>query len=77
MGMFDSVYFECPHCGRETEEQSKAGDCLLEEYREDSIPPNIAVSLNERESWCDHCGKQFKIVTNELPQRVKMKAVKM
>lgn len=32
MGMFDSVYIPCPHCGKNNEFQTKSGDCSLDNY---------------------------------------------
>lgn len=56
MGMFDTVYFECPACGREHSVQSKAGRCVLEEYTYRSVPAAIADDLDRQEVVCD-CGR--------------------
>lgn len=42
MGMFDSVYVFCPNCGDEVEFQSKAGECVTEEYYLHNMPAEIA-----------------------------------
>ena len=37
MGLFDEVYLHCPECGEIIEAQSKAGECSLRAYTEDSV----------------------------------------
>lgn len=75
MGMFDSVYFKCPNCGEEIEEQSKAGECILHNYDPDSVPYEIAINLNNEKSKCYECGKEFVIKVDgmiEPPPSYKM-----
>lgn len=77
MGMFDSVWFKCPNCGEEIEEQTKIGDCILANYNEDKVPVEIAHYLLHSELKCYHCDEFFKIVPNEDIRRyVKIKLVK-
>ena len=53
MGMFDSVYIDCPECGEEVEFQSKAGDCVLASYSKgDAIPMTIVADLSGELSSC-------------------------
>lgn len=33
MGLFDYYIYNCPWCGEEVEDQSKAGDCTLSVYK--------------------------------------------
>lgn len=63
MGMFDSVVISCPHCGKPTEVQSKAGDCLLRVHNENSVPVEIAVDLDCTADSCDSCSEPFVIHT--------------
>lgn len=55
MGMFDSVWAECPKCHRQVEFQSKAGNCLLEDYTLDKVPLIIADDLVGKSRHCE-CG---------------------
>ena len=55
MGMFDSVFVDCPKCGKMIEFQSKGGDCELRRYHSRSVPPDIALSLDGSKDHCD-CG---------------------
>ena len=64
MGMFDSVIIICD-CGEEVEFQSKAGDCLLETFRIDDVPPAIAVDLDGQEGHC-RCGRTIQIYTDTI-----------
>jgi hypothetical protein len=74
MGMFDRVWITCPECGKEFEQQTKAGPCLLIDYHlsgyEDDIPPYILEDLENRpgqydfrgyDMKCDHCGCEVEI----------------
>lgn len=76
MGMFDSVYFKCPNCGKDIEEQSKAGECLLISYHQTEVPLEIANSILGDDLHCYGCDKSFKIVTDDdipPPVTIKMK----
>jgi hypothetical protein len=33
MGMFDTLIFNCQKCGKETDSQTKLGDCCLDSWR--------------------------------------------
>lgn len=63
MGMFDSVFGSCPHCHKIVEMQSKAGDCLCNEYDIYNVPVTIAKSLENNKTdyntTCEHCGGRF------------------
>jgi hypothetical protein len=78
MGMFDSVIGRCPHCNEKVELQSKAGDCLMNVYGIDSIPPEIANDLRgnykEWNTTCEHCGERYKF-KSEVPARVQGRLV--
>ena len=57
MGMFDSVYVNCPECGQRVEMQSKAGDCMLHEYELYDAPAILQADLAYYSPWwCQHCG---------------------
>lgn len=43
------------------EAQSKAGDCLLNDYNQDEIPENIARSIEGESIWCEKCERSYTI----------------
>lgn len=59
--MYDSVFIDCVECGASIEFQSKAGDCLLLEFSEDSVPVGIAEDILGNIEACLDCGYQNKI----------------
>lgn len=65
MGMFDTLYFPCPHCGELTGEQSKAGGCMLDSYNLGDCPPAILCDIVEdqeyRTIYCEHCNKPIRL----------------
>ncbi len=58
MGMFDSVFMNCPYCGSKVEGQTKVGDCVLAAYTVDDAPPEVAAAM-EGGHRCDSCGESF------------------
>lgn len=78
MGMYDTVDFCCPNCGRSVQEQSKAGDCTLSTYPEHRIPQDIAEDLMGRLVCCYHCGIAS-VVSGKIPppQKVNLCLVKL
>ncbi len=72
MGMYDSVFVQCPGCRRMIEFQSKTGDCLLKKYHSNSVPLNIAVALDGAYKECSDCGTIVKIESQQKIPRVKM-----
>ena len=71
MGMFDSVFFYCSKCGESMEVQSKAGDCDLKRYRNDSVPTNIAIDIKGETVICESCGSSYEVLSS-LPIRVSL-----
>lgn len=67
MGMFDSLYMDCPNCGhkKSLEFQSKSGECLLNEYTVENIPNEVLAGLHSYGSKCRNCGKIYKPVVKE------------
>ena len=61
MGMYDTVYFDCPSCGERLEEQSKAGSCKLHKYFQSSVPASVADSLIHSILVCGECDSRFTI----------------
>lgn len=60
MGMFDSVYINCPQCGQQIEYQSKAGGCNLDKYDINNVPPRIGGDIIGDEQQC-RCGATIRI----------------
>lgn len=62
--MYDSVIGDCPHCGKQVELQSKAGDCSLDRYEVEEVPVDIAkdLALNDTpwNTTCWACKKEYK-----------------
>ncbi len=63
MGMFDSLIVICLFCKNETEEQTKSGPCLMDEYRWDDpdLPVWMMQEFNNTEIVCDRCQRRFVI----------------
>ncbi len=75
MGMYDSFYIKCPKCGSELEFQSKTGSCALFFFKENNLPPEVAVGINKDIVDCEFCGNNFRLEC-KIPRRVKVKLVK-
>ena len=56
MGMFDSLYIDCPHCKAKIEIQSKAGDCMLASYNLENAPQWLIKEAIGSKYQCDECG---------------------
>lgn len=57
MSCFDSYIKKCPNCGEPVEFQSKAGECDMLTYEGNSVPPEIAASVNGESRDCESCGE--------------------
>jgi hypothetical protein len=79
MGMFDSVRTSCPKCNSPLEYQSKAGECLLNDYHLDNVPLNIAVSIDGDIEYCVECDSSWKAVIDAEPppETLKMRLEKL
>lgn len=60
MGMFDSLYVQCPACHESIEFQSKAGRCHCDDYTVLDCPPAIAGDLIGEAKKCK-CGSEVKL----------------
>jgi len=74
MGMYDSVYVDCPNCGIELEFQSKTGECLLREYEISEVPTKIALELDGETITCYNCNKTSKL---KIKKKVKVMKIKV
>lgn len=71
MGLFDSVYAACPRCGKDVEFQSKAGECHMNTYRNESVPSVIAADIDGQTAPCS-CGAIVRIGNGEQPRTISM-----
>ncbi len=55
MGMYDSVYVDCPKCNTSIEFQSKVGHCALNGFSVSAVPMVIAEDLHGKQERCEHC----------------------
>jgi len=69
--MFDTVHYKCPGCGRMIEEQTKAGDCRMNNYHEGSVPAEIAASEIGSKVDCG-CGCTLRVHSSAPVARVKL-----
>jgi len=61
MGMYDSIWVNCPKCNKESEFQSKGGDCYLSNYTLENCPNDVLKDANRHSpNKCD-CGAVFEI----------------
>lgn len=62
MGMYDTVWVECPKCGTKEGFQSKGGDCLLGDYDLDNCPSDVMKNVNRHSPYeCEKCKSLFKV----------------
>lgn len=72
MGMFDSLYVNCPECGNELEFQSKSGECFCSSYKKGSLTPQVAIGMDGDVVRCQFCNYRIKLICN-IPIKVKIK----
>ena len=72
MGMYDSLYVNCPECGKELEFQSKSGMCCIFSFKKNNLPPEVAIGMNENIVRCQFCNHRIKLIC-DVPRRVKVK----
>ena len=56
MGMFDRVWVRCPDCGEMIEFQSKASNCLMDDYDLECAPLSILQDISSDTEYCENCG---------------------
>jgi len=64
MGMYDSIYANCPKCGEENEFQTKSGDCLCSAYTLENCPKDALADANRHSPIKCSCG-EFLIIETE------------
>lgn len=70
MGMFDSVWVECPKCKTENEFQSKSGDCILANYDLKNCPPDVLINVNRHSPVKCECGVQYEVDINTKKPKI-------
>lgn len=62
MGMYDSVFVNCPKCNKQNEFQSKSGGCFLDEYTLEDCPEDVLQNVNRHSpTKCDECGCMYQV----------------
>lgn len=63
MGLFDSLYFNCPKCGQRLEEQTKNGPCVLDSFdiEQDILPDWLMLDLDKTIGTCYTCNSPYMI----------------
>ena len=62
MGTYDTIWFDCPHCGTGLFAQSKSGPCVLWEYYNDKVPVDVAADANRHAPHeCHVCSKKWEL----------------
>jgi DNA-directed RNA polymerase subunit RPC12/RpoP len=59
MGMFNTVKIDCPHCGEETEEQSKGGSCSLKRTKLEDAEVSDIMSVSNWPRECYNCRGKY------------------
>lgn len=67
MGMFDSVYADCPRCGHRNEFQSKEGECCLHSYTVETAPTYVLIDVLNEPQFCAGCKGWFALYDPAYP----------
>ena len=69
MGLYDTIIFTCPACGKKIQVQSKSGLCLMRSYPATAVPLDIAAAANRHPTVCQ-CGKAWFAVVTEVSMKL-------
>lgn len=64
--MFDRLIVQCPRCDNSVEFQSKAGECILEDFVLENAPPNVLGDLHNESETCQNCGRVVTIIVQAI-----------
>ena len=68
MGLFDSVYVDCPHCGKPVEFQTKADDCpYMQRYTLLTAPDHILRDVLNDPRHCQSCDGWLALLDPRFP----------
>lgn len=68
VGLFDSIYLECPVCKATVEVQSKAADGgpRMNVFPADEVPVSVAADIHGEVVWCTTCKKRWEVAAKKL-----------
>lgn len=66
MGMFNSLFVDCPACGARVQFQTKIGDCNLDCYTIYDVPPIIALDLQDDIMVCTNCSANVRLQVQSM-----------
>ena len=72
MGMFDTVHLICPK-GHKYKLQTKTGPCQLLSIKQDTVPLDIAGSLDGHEIHCEECNEDYEIICDSKSVSLKLR----
>jgi len=68
MGLFDSVYADCPHCGASVEFQTKADeDPYMRRYTLADAPDHMVRDILNKPHHCKSCDGWFALLDQRYP----------
>lgn len=68
MGLFDSVYVDCPGCNQPVEFQSKADpDPYCRVFKIEDAPTDILIDILNSPEYCQKCGTWLALVDPAIP----------
>lgn len=76
MGLYDSVFFDCPNCGSKVEAQSKVDDCYMQVFSVDAVPLVVAADITDPTDgplMCRNCERTYRpAMSVDIPRTVPM-----
>lgn len=68
MGLFDSIYVDCPHCGKPVEFQTKADEApYMRRYTLDDAPDHMLIDILNDPHHCGTCDGWFALLDPRYP----------
>lgn len=68
MGLFDSVYADCPHCGAPVEFQTKADDApCMNRFMANDAPTHLLQDVLNRPHYCGSCRNWMVLLDARYP----------
>jgi hypothetical protein len=67
MGLFDSIYAPCAHCGAPLEFQTKAGDCQMDRFEIDTAPAYLLWDVKDDPKHCIKCDGWTALIDPAIP----------
>ena len=59
MGCYDTIFGNCPKCGKEICAQSKSGECILNEYFLNKVSINVSNDVYRHAPFICECGMKL------------------